>query len=94
MRIFSSELLLIAASSLMLHDMVLAQDSETTPIVEQKVCNLIGKIPPAKTKPALSYCFRNNVQGACCLTSHDTLMREKWDSFMPEMCNQMYPEFE
>lgn len=55
---------------------------------------LTEQLPPAKTTPSLSFCFRNNVQGACCLTSHDTQIADAYYSFMPEMCGDMFPLFE
>ena len=49
-------------------------------------CLLIGSNPPIKTTPSLSFCFRNNVSGACCLTGHDQLIRSQYSAFIPEMC--------
>ena len=61
---------------------------------ERKDCLLIGGQPPIKTSPSLSFCFRNNVSGACCLTGHDQLIRDQYAAILPEMCLDMFPEFE
>ena len=66
----------------------------TTPKDTKKKCLLIGSNPPIKTSPSLSFCFRNNVSGACCLTGHDQLIRSQYSAFIPEMCKDMFPEFE
>ena len=94
MKILSNDFLLLVAGCFTLHDLARAEDTTGDSTKPAKACTLIGIPPPYKTKPSLSYCFRNNVQGACCLTSHDGLIKAGWESFMPEMCMGMFPEFE
>ena len=85
---------IIACVSVANFDLVNAQTTDDGAKPAKKDCLLIGGQPPIKTSPSLSFCFRNNVSGACCLTGHDQLIRDQYAAILPEMCLDMFPEFE
>ena len=85
---------MISCVSVANFESVNAQTTDDGAKPAKKDCLLIGGQPPIKTSPSLSFCFRNNVSGACCLTGHDQLIRAQYAAILPEMCLDMFPEFE